>query len=73
MRTEFAAVKQQHLNQIEALRYQTDSARQRFMVVNPQTPLVVATLNSERNLCLDELGQTITERNRSLTSSDLSI
>jgi len=62
VRADFAAADQQRLNHIESLRYKADLARQRFMEVDPKHRLVAATLESEWNLCLDELEQSITER-----------
>ena len=75
VRADFAAVDQQCLRRIEALRYQADLARARYMEVDPRNRLVAASLEADWNTCLTRLDEMMAEResrrreHRSLTDA----
>ena len=62
--TDFAAVDQQHVNRIEALRHEADLSSRRYMEVDPHNRLVAATLETEWNIRLTALDQAIEEREK---------
>ena len=62
LRADFDAVDRQFLQRIEALRYQADLARTRYMEVDPKNRLVAASLEADWNTCLTTLDDAIAER-----------
>ncbi len=62
LRADFDAVDRQFLQRIEALRYQADLARARYMEVDPRNRLVAASLEADWNTCLATLDEAIAER-----------
>ncbi len=64
LRADHAAADRQHANRIEALRTDADSARRRYLAVDPSNRLVAASLEAEWNARLEALSQAAAERER---------
>ena len=64
LQAEFTTSDRQQTQRIEAIRYQADKARTRFMAVDAQNRLVAATLEAEWNERLSELNDAQREQER---------
>ncbi len=62
VRADHAAADRQHANRIEALRTDADSARRRYLAVDPANRLVAASLEAEWNMRLEALTRAIAAR-----------
>lgn len=67
---EFAEADRQRANRIEAIRYQAELARRRFIAVDPAHRLVAATLEAEWNDRLRELDEACREREARAATRD---
>jgi len=73
VRTEFAAADRQRVQRIEALSYQAELARSRYMEVDPKNRLVAATLEADWNEALVALDEAEHKRNEFRTRYESSL
>ena len=73
VRTDHAAADRQHANRIEALRIEADTARRRYLEVDPSNRMVAASLEAEWNARLEALARAVAEREQLCKAHDKAV